>query len=123
MMIPVVVVLLLLVLAGVLLLAVRQWIRDRARTEAALESDRTETLEYVVPEGQDPAVVLVALEQEGFTPAADSLGRSHLLRIHCPAGLERDRAQVRAVISRADSTAIEHGARIDVDPVVFEDER
>jgi hypothetical protein len=108
-------------LAVLVLFWMLRWSKDRAATAEELESPATETLEYVVPNGQDPVVVMAALENEGFTTRMDSTGE--VLHIHCPDGREQARDRARAVIAEADSTAIEHGRSLDQGRVTFVDER
>jgi hypothetical protein len=86
-----------------------------------LERPETETLEYAVPPGQDPVVVMSALGSGGFTTRMDSSGE--VLHIHCPDGREQARARARTVISEADESAIEHGRPVGHDRVRFLDER
>ena len=118
---PVIVLVLLVVLGGAVLFWMLRWSKARAATAVELERAEPETLEYLVPPGQDPVVVMSALETEGFTTRMDTSGE--LLHIHCPAGRERARARARAVISEADASAIEHGRPIDRGRVTFVDER
>lgn len=108
-------------LAALVLLWMLRWSKDRAATAEALESPATETLEYVVPHGQDPVVVTAALENAGFTTRIDSTGE--VLHIHCPDGREQARDRARAVIAEADSSAIEHGQPLGRGRVTFLDER
>jgi len=117
---PVFILVLVVILAGVGLIWLLRWSKQRGTTAAALEGAETETLEYAVPTGQDPVVVMAALETEGFTTTLDKTGE--VLLIHCPAGRDRARARARAAISQADSSALEHGRRLDVDTVRFRDE-
>jgi hypothetical protein len=94
--------------------------RSRERQEH-LESARTPTLEYVVPTGQDPAVVLTALRQAGFVAATDSTTSGQRVLIECPEGVERQRARARSAIESANVTTHEEGAPVRVD-VQFTDE-
>ncbi|HEX2175443.1 MAG TPA: hypothetical protein VHG70_06000 [Nocardioidaceae bacterium] len=83
---------------------------------------RVETLEYHVPDGQDPTVVMSALEQQGYTTALDEVRAEKHLVIACPHGREQDRARIRTVIDEADQTSIE-GPDVGLGKVVFEDEK
>lgn len=94
--------------------------RSRERQEH-LESARTPTLEYAVPAGQDPAVVLSALRQAGFVAATDSTTSGRHVLIECPGGVDRERARVRSVIESANVTAPDDGAPLDIE-VRFTDE-
>jgi hypothetical protein len=109
------------VLAAVVLFWMLRWSKDRAATAEALEGPATETLDYAVPTGQDPVVVMSALETHGFTARLDQSGE--VLHIHCPDGREQARDRARAVITEADSSAIEHGQPLDHGRVRFLDER
>jgi hypothetical protein len=94
------------------------------RTQAVqddLESPRTPTLEYDVPTGQDPAVVLAALQQAGVTATNDSTTEGQRVLIACPEGLDRQRARARAAIGSANVTTQSDGVPMQVD-VRFADE-
>jgi hypothetical protein len=116
--IPVLIVLVLLVLGVVWL---RRWGADRQRLADELNRPDTPTLEYTVPEGQDPAAVLLALENDGYVATTDPTD-TLLVRVHCPAGLDRERARVRAVIETVGVTAIDSGVPVHDGPVRFRDE-
>jgi hypothetical protein len=64
----------------------------------------TDMLRYHVPEGWDPAMVLAALQKEGFeaVPDLNGSGATQDLLIPCRDGVERHRAHVRAVIESAE---------------------
>lgn len=79
------------------------------------------TLRYHVPEGQDPATVLAALESEGYAATMSPTPAMHEVLIPCRSGAGRERAHVRAVISHA-ALSMEGGDPGD-HPVVFVDER
>ena len=83
---------------------------------------RVETLEYRVPDGQDPAVLMAALEQRGYTAALDDVHAAKHLVIACPNGREQDRASIRTVIDEADRTSLE-GPELTHNKVAFEDEK
>jgi hypothetical protein len=117
---PVVVLVIVIVVAGVVLFGLLRWSKQRGATAEVLEEPQTETLEYLVPTGQDPVVVTTALEAEGFTTSLDSTGE--VVLIHCPTGREGARPKARAAIAAADASAIEHGQSLQVDRVVFQDE-
>ena len=98
----------------------------RQRQEALREeavTGQVETLVYDVPVGQDPAAIIAALKQEGFQAVReDAATHSQELLILCPAGADRERARVRALIA--------HEAPIDMEghpmpphDVRFADER
>ncbi len=96
--------------------------RDRQRVARSINAPETATLEYRVPESQDPALVLAALASDGYQ-AALAPEDTRLVRVACPPGVDRERARVRAVISTATSSAIDHGAPVHADRVRFTDER
>jgi hypothetical protein len=64
------------------------------------------TLQYVVPNGQDPAVVLNALDHEGYTVVPQQREGEPVLVVYCPAGVDRERAHVRSVIAATDETSM-----------------
>lgn len=72
---------------------------DAVKAEAF--SPTTDTLRYHVPEGQDPAAVLAALETEGYAATLSPAPAIHEVLIPCRSGAERERAHVRAVIAHA----------------------
>jgi hypothetical protein len=114
---------LLVVLAIVVVLAlgVRTWSSRRLHTSEQLAGPEAPTLDYHVPPGQDPVVVLSALTGDGFEATTDPADAT-LVHISCPAGLERARARARATIRSADATAIDHGAPANAHEVRFVDE-
>lgn len=93
---------------------------DQVKAQAATfaASPLADTLVYRVPDGQDPAAVMAALEQEGY--AATLGGGAREVHVPCPRGADHDRDHVRAVIA---------DARLNLEgdpfatPVVFEDEQ
>lgn len=109
-------------LIWIVLYVVREQVAQRARVAAELDSPQTPTLEYAVPTGQDPAVIIAALEKAGYTATADPNHVHQLLRVACPSGLDRQREQVRTVIESASVTAVRDGVPIEAD-VQFADER
>ncbi len=80
-----------------------------------------EELRYVVPTGQDPAVLLAALHADGYDAVTVLEHGRHVVVVSCPAGADRDRAHVRAVIRAAAQTSLE-GEQFDPGRVEFEDE-
>jgi hypothetical protein len=117
--IPIIAVAVIVVFAFV---AGRRWLGQRQRVADDLAAPSTATIDYRVPPGQDPVVLLTALSAEGFT-ATTSPADATLIRVACPAGPDRYRAQVRAVIASVDTTAIDSGATFDVEDVRFTDEQ
>lgn len=100
---------------------VRPHLRERQRVDEVLADPRTPTLEYAVPTGQDPAVILAALHRAGYTATVDPHGSHQVVIIECPAGVDAERGDVRAVIESADVTAPDDGAPVDA-VVRFRDE-
>lgn len=96
-MIPMTAVLLLVTLmaAAVVMLAVGRWMRNESKTDARLHAPGAHTVAYVVPNGQEPALLMSALARAGFAVVAESLGGEEVLLIECE---ESDRATVRRVI-------------------------
>lgn len=77
----------------------------RERIEAELHDASTPTLEYVLPTGEDPVVVVAALERAGYTVGVDSHGAHQVVLVKCPDGPDVSRAKVRDVIAHAGVTA------------------
>jgi hypothetical protein len=90
-------------------------------TEEAPPGPGTETLHYRVPDGQDPAVLIAALSHAGYTSALDEAHGDAYVAVDCPAGRDRERARVRAVIGDADGTSLE-GPEFTPDAITFDDE-
>jgi hypothetical protein len=105
----IVIVLALVALGAIVLYVVRQQVRQRERIDEELGGRRSFTLEYAVPTGQDPTVILAALARSGYTATVAPRGAHHHVLIACPAGVDRERAQVRATIESATVTAAEDG--------------
>lgn len=112
---------LLALIAGMVILAVglRNWGRNDARTEARLRSPDTHTVAYVVPDGQDPAILMAALAGAGFTAVVDTSGRSERVLVACD---EAERDRVRSILEHVHRTSFD-GAEMDVAHVAFDDER
>lgn len=91
----------LVVLGTLLLRALREQSIRRERIEHDLHDVHTPTLEYSVPTGQDPAPVLAALEQAGYTAGIDPHGVHQVVLVRCPDGPDAARAKVRSVIESA----------------------
>jgi hypothetical protein len=108
-------------LVWIVVYVVRGETAKRRRVDHELHEDRTPTLEYSVPTGQDPAVILAALQSEGYTATVDPDHTQQVVLIACPGGLDRQRARVRSIIAAADVTTIDDGGPVDVD-VRFRDE-
>jgi hypothetical protein len=117
-----IVILVALVALGALVLYVlREQSIERERIDKELHDERTPTLEYSVPTGQDPVSILAALERAGYTASVDPHHPHQHVLIACPEGVDQQRAHVRSVIESASVTAPEDGAPLEVD-VRFKDE-
>ncbi|KRF15534.1 hypothetical protein ASG90_12685 [Nocardioides sp. Soil797] len=79
----------------VALLSVLRGRERRAQEIARLDDDQT--LSYTVPVGQDPAAVLATLRSEGY----EAVLQGSEITVACPAGADRERARVRALITNA----------------------
>ena len=109
------------VLALIVLYVARTKVSAREQITEELKSDATPTLEYDVPTGQDPAVILAALDQAGYTASVDPALPQQIVLISCPGGVDRERARVRSVIQSAQVTTQQDGVPLQVD-VRFRDE-
>lgn len=103
----------------------------RFGSEAVQESDRLQdndrpTLRYLVPPGQDPAVVLGALRESGYDASPDSEPgpSSPLVIIGSRTGGSPDREDVRSVLTALDETNVnpDESGSVDLAPVRFTDE-
>ena len=93
---------------------------DSEHTRGQLLRLGAETLAYEVPNGQDPADVIVALNRAGYTAIED--GDAYRVLVHCPHGRGNDRPEVRSVIERVCASG--GIARADhIETVRFADER
>lgn len=106
-----------LIAGALVMLGLRRWVLDEGRTEARLRDPETHTVTYLIPNGQDPAILMGALAHAQFTTVIDSQGGSERLLVACE---ETDRAQVRLVIAEA-NRAGSSGTWMQ-DRVLFEDE-
>ena len=95
--------------------------RKREHQARAINEPHAPTLDYHVPEGQDPAAVMAALSHEGYDAALDPHD-TQLLRVHCPAGPDRDRARVRSVIEQVPATGIDGNVPLETHRIHFADE-
>jgi hypothetical protein len=96
----------------------RRWIREEERLEAALHSPQVHTVSYVVPVGQDAAVLMAALALEGYASVTDTGGGTERLMVACE---DHDRAQVRRILEHVDRAGFD-GPEIHVGHVHFEDD-
>jgi hypothetical protein len=87
-----------LVVPLVLILMMRRFGMEQTDTEQALLSPESHTVSWVVPDGDDPALVRARLAHAGFTSVLDHSGDQRLV-VQCgPAGRER----VREIIARTE---------------------
>lgn len=104
-----------IVLGLIVLYVVREqtgFFRQRSETRRELESDRTPTLEYDVPTGQDPTVIMAALEQAGFTSTVDPQHAHQRMLIAYTGDREAARTRIRPVIESASVTTPDDGAPV-----------
>ena len=91
----------LVIVVAVVLIAIGVMLKrfggETARRQEAVMNEARETLSYRVPEGQDPAAVLVALSRGGYE-AVSAPGDSHLIVIECPMGVSQQREEVRTLL-------------------------
>jgi hypothetical protein len=92
-----------------------------AEEQASPADPRIQTLRYRVPDGQDPAVLIAALEPEGYTADLEVLDAARFLVIACPAGRDRERARVRHILAEHEVASLE-GPPISPGKPIFEDE-
>lgn len=111
----------LVAVAGWLIRLMKDSSLARERVEAELHDGVTPTLEYVVPTGEDPVVVVAALERAGYQVGVDSHGTHQVVIVKCPDGPEGSRSKVRAIIETAGAPAPQAEVRTHTD-VRFRDE-
>lgn len=117
-------------LAALVLVAIAAWfvLSGGALTKSAQEGrddhradgDVPGTLRYVVPRGQDPAVVMAALTEHGYASQLEEVAGQGVIAVECGGATAEDRDRVRAAIASA-PTAIDTGVPAG-DRVRFEDE-
>ena len=101
-----------------LLLVMRRFGREEADTERALLSPEAHTVSWVVPDGEDPALVRTHLAHAGFTSVLDHSGDQRLVVQCAPA----DRERVREIIAHTEHATFDGHAlrpsqlRFDDDP-------
>ena len=88
-------VLTLLVVPLLLILMMRRFGMEQTDTEQALLSPESHTVSWVVPEGEDPALVRTRLAHAGFTSVLDHSGDQRLV-VQCGSA---DRERVREIIA------------------------
>jgi hypothetical protein len=111
------------IIAGVI--AVKRFSADEVRRSDRLQDRARPALRYVVPPGQDPALVLTGLRNAGYDASADSEpGASSPIVIIGSTGGAPDREAVRRTLAHLDGTNIVPGESGSVAhrPVRFADE-
>jgi len=99
--------------------------RYQRRTETLVhevEAEDVAALRYRVPTGQDPAAVVAALTQEGYSAIRDTRAADADILVLCPAGVDRERAHVRSVIAHVAAEDME-GHPMPEHEVLFVDEQ
>ncbi len=86
-------------LSILVLLLLRSASRDHEDTRARLLQPGAETLAYDIPDGQDPAEVIVALNRAGYKALED--GDAYQVLVQCPHGRVNDLPRVQAAIEQA----------------------
>lgn len=93
-----------------------------SKGEASATDPRVPSLRYRMPDFQDPPVLIGALKQAGYNSTVDEVAGSKFLVVDCPAGLDRERARVRSVISDQNRLSLE-GPEFQQGQIAFEDEK
>lgn len=115
-----IVILLVIILFVVLGIAARATQQSR---KAADMADAGETVQYVVPEGQDPAAVIAALQNHGYDARRDpDYTHTAMVVVQCPEGVEHDRPRIRTVLEQAIPLNMDGDRDPALDPVRFADE-
>lgn len=89
----------LLVLIAVLLFVLYPWLSSRRGEVDRLADPSVPTLEYEVPEGQDPAAVVNALKHDGLNAIGELRHGRQLVLIDAAEGPEKVRPRARAAIA------------------------
>lgn len=110
-----------LALGALVVYVLRRESIERERVDEELHDGHTPTLQYSVPTGQDPVVILAALERAGYTAVVDPHGAHQTVMVGCPRGTDQERSRVRAVIESAGASALEDGVPVRAE-VRFRDE-
>jgi hypothetical protein len=108
-----------IVLGVIVVVALRSWMLDEARIEERLRSPDVHTVAYVVPEGQDVAVLMAAVKRAGFESITKIDGGTERLLVACD---EEDRARVRSILEHVHRISFD-GSEMYLDHVSFDDER
>lgn len=115
-----IVILLVIILLAVLALSARATRQSRKAGELV---DGSETLQYVVPVGQDPAAVIAVLQEHGYQARRNpDYTHTAMVVVECPDGVEHDRPRVRTILEQAMPIDLEGDQAPGLDPVRFADE-
>lgn len=115
-----IVILLVIILIGVLAMTTRATRQSRKAGEMV---DGSDTLEYVVPVGQDPAAVIATLQEHGYQGRRNpDYTHTAMVVVQCPDGVEHDRPRVRTILEQAAPIDLEGDRAPALDPVRFADE-
>jgi hypothetical protein len=88
-------------------------------TQSRLQRPEAHALRYVVPRGQDPAILTAALVHAGYRSVGSFEGGTARVLIACD---EQDRGTVRDIIRHVDRAGFD-GPDLQVARARFEDER
>jgi hypothetical protein len=94
----------------------------RREVDRELESDHSAALEYDVPTGEDPAVILTALELAGYTATVETRHPHQRVLIAYTGDREAARDRIRPVIERAGVATPHEHAPVHTRTVRFADE-
>lgn len=95
----------LVVLSVFALMLTRSASLDYAATWTRLHRPGVEKLVYDIPNGLDPAAVIVALGRAGYAAVEDTRTGAHQVWVACPEGQPAARSRVRAVLEDATAPA------------------
>lgn len=98
------------------------FVRTRSRIHDQLESDRTPTLAYDVPTGEDPAVILAALELAGYTATVEPRHPFQRVLVAYTGDRDAARDRIRPVIETAGVTTPHDHRPVHTRTVRFADE-
>jgi hypothetical protein len=120
--VPVIILIIVIIAAAI---AIKQFGRREVQRSDRLQHADRPTLRYLVPPGQDPAVVVAGLRQAGYDASADSEpGPSSPIVIIGETGTVPDREEVRRTLADLDGTNVvpEESGRVQRPRVTFVDE-
>jgi hypothetical protein len=115
----------LIVIGLVVMYVVREqtgFFRTRSRVHEELESDHTPTLGYDVPTGEDPTVILAALELAGYTATVEPRHPFQRVLVAYTGDRDAARDRIRPVIETAGVTTPHDHRPVHTRTVRFTDE-